>query len=123
MHAWAKAIARSDVGTMDRVLAYELVGTDPGGGLLDKVKYLEHVKTGTWHVESTEFKDTRIQVYGDAAVETGLARSKINARLLPYVVNKGYVVERVTRTWIKRHGSWQCVAFQTMVVESGEDGS
>jgi ketosteroid isomerase-like protein len=120
MHAWAKAVVQSDVGTMDRLLAYEVIGTDPVGCLWDKAKYLEHVKTNAFHVESSEFKDTRIDVYGDAAVETGLARSKINSKRPPYVVERGYVVERVTRTWIRRHGTWQCVAFQTMVIAAGE---
>jgi RNA polymerase sigma factor (sigma-70 family) len=120
MHIWAKAVVQSDVGTMDRLLAYELIGTDPTGSLWDKAKYLDHVKTNAFHVESTEFKDTRIDVYGDAAVETGVGRSKINSKRPPYVVERGYIVERITRTWIRRHGTWQCVAFQTMVVATGE---
>jgi RNA polymerase sigma factor (sigma-70 family) len=121
MHVWAKAVVQSDVGTMDRLLAYEMIGTDPVGCLWDKSKYLEHVRTNAFHVESCEFKDTRIQVYGDAAVETGLALTSINGKCWPYVADKGSIVERVTRTWIRRHGTWQCVAFQTMVVAAGED--
>ena len=120
IHAWASAVARSDVGTMDRLLAYELIGTDPTGSLWDKAKYLEHVRTNAFHVESIGFKETRIDVYGDAAVETGLGRAMINSRRPPYVAKKGFTVERLTRTWIRRHGSWQCVAFQTMIVSSGE---
>jgi hypothetical protein len=42
MHAWTKALVQSDVGTMDRLLAYEMFGTDPAGGLWDKSKYLEN---------------------------------------------------------------------------------
>jgi RNA polymerase sigma factor (sigma-70 family) len=123
MHAWAKAVVQSDVGTMDRLLAYELIGTDPTGCLWDKAKYLEHVRTNAFHVESIAFKDTRIDVYGDAAVETGLGRSEINSNRPPYVVERGYIEERVTRTWNRRHGSWQCVAFQTMVIAAGEHES
>jgi hypothetical protein len=123
MHAWAKAVVQSDVGTMDRLLAYELIGTDPTGCLWDKAKYLEHVRTNAFHVESVEFKDTRIDVYGDAAVGTGLGRSEINSNRPPYVVKRGYIEERVTRTWIRRNGSWQCVAFQTMVIAAGEHES
>jgi hypothetical protein len=120
MHDWAKAVVQSDPGTMDRLLAYELIATDPIGALWDKAKYLEHVKTNAFHVESTEFKDTSIDVYGDAAVVTGLEFSKINSKRPPYVVERGYIVERVTTTWIRRRGTWQCVAFQTMVIEAGE---
>ena len=44
VHAWEKAVIDGDVGTMDRLLAYELVGTDPEGWIWDKTKYLDHVK-------------------------------------------------------------------------------
>jgi RNA polymerase sigma factor (sigma-70 family) len=118
MQAWVKAIIACDVGTMDRLLAYELIGTDPVGGLWDKAKYLEHVKTNAFHVESIEFKDMRIDVYGDAAVVTCVATSKVSVAIPPHTRAPGYITERATRTWIKRQGSWQCVAFQTMVTDS-----
>ena len=57
---------------MDRLLAYEMVCTDPGGAVWDKSQYLEFVRTNFWHVESYELKDTKVHVYGDAAVVTGL---------------------------------------------------
>jgi RNA polymerase sigma factor (sigma-70 family) len=120
MDAWAKAVIACDVGTMDRVLAYELIGTDPIGCLWDKAKYLEHVKTNAFHVVSVEYEATRIDVYGDAAVVTGLATSKVDAKRPPHTEGPGYITERVTRTWIKRQGTWQCVAFQTMVTYSGD---
>ncbi len=98
MHAWSKAIVKSDVATMDRLPGFELVGTDPVGCLWDKAKCLEHVKTNAFHVESTEFKETKIDVYGDAAVETGVALSKVNGNRPPYVAERGYIMERLTRT-------------------------
>jgi hypothetical protein len=108
------------VGMMDRILAYELIGTDPIGCLWDKAKYLDHIKRRAFPVESTEFKDTRIQVYGDTAVQTGLIESTINAKYPPYVEKRGFVITRLTRTWIRRHETWQCVAYQCTVVGSGE---
>lgn len=122
MNAWGKALVESDVGTMDRLLAYELIGTDPTGALWDKSKYLDHVKRNAFHTESFELRDTRIQVYGDAAVVTGESWDTVS-KGSPYVVERGYVAERKTRTWIRRHGTWQCVAFQTMVIANGEDES
>ncbi len=118
-HAWGKALVESDVGTMDRLLAYELIGTDPTGCLWDKSKYLDHVRRNAFHNDTCEFRDTKIQVYGDAAVVTGEAWSNVS-KGSPYVVERGYVRERSTRTWIRRHGTWQCVAYQTMVIASGE---
>jgi ketosteroid isomerase-like protein len=112
MHAWGKALVQSDVGMMDRLLAYEMVCTDPGGGVWDKSKYLEFVRTNFWHVESYELKDTKVHVYGDAAVVTGLFLTNVNSKRSPQFV------ERSTSTWIRRHGSWQCVASQTMVISN-----
>jgi hypothetical protein len=122
MHAWGKALVESDVGTMDRLLAYDLIGTDPVGSLWDKSKYLDHVRRNAFHVDSCEFRDIKIQVYGDAAVVTGEVWANVS-KGSPYVVDRGYVATRVTRTWIRRQGAWQCVAYQVMVIATGEDQS
>jgi hypothetical protein len=66
-----------------------------------------------------ELRDTKIQVYGDAAVTIGEQWSNVS-KGSPYVVEHGYVAETKTRTWIGRHGTWQCVACQTMVIAPGE---
>ena len=60
---------------MDWLAAYEMVGTNPVGGLLDKPKYLEYVKVNSLRTDSCEFKEGKVQVYGDAAVVTGLFRA------------------------------------------------
>jgi hypothetical protein len=120
-HAWEKAVIDGDVGTMDRLLAYELVGTDPEGWIWDKTKYLDHVKRRAQGVATVELKDIRIQVYGDAAVETGIGVGHYDQAKPPWIAARGHITERFTRTWIKRHGTWQCVAYQTMVTERAED--
>lgn len=117
MHTWTKALVRSDAATMDRLLAYEMVGTDPGGGLWDKSKYLEHVKGDAFHIESAELEDCQVHVYGDAAVVTNLFSSNVDSKRWPHVV------QRSTSTWIRRQGTWQCVAWQSMVIpEHAPDG-
>jgi hypothetical protein len=120
-HAWKRAIVDGDVGTMDRLLAYELVGTDPEGWIWDKTKYLDHVKRRAFQVVAVDLKDIRIQVYGDAAVETGIGVGHYDRAKPPWIAARGHIADRFTRTWIKRHGSWQCVAFQTTVTERAED--
>ena len=100
-------------------LAQVVIGTDPTGCLWDKSKYLDHVRRNAFHTESCEARDIKIEVYGDAAVMTGEQWCKVS-KGSPYVVERGYVAERNTRTWIRRHGTWQCVAYQTMVIASGE---
>ena len=85
VHAWEKAVIDGDVGTMDRVLAYELVGTDPEGWIWDKTKYLDHVKRRAFQVAAVDLKDIRIQVYGDAAVETGIGVGHYNQAKPPWI--------------------------------------
>jgi ketosteroid isomerase-like protein len=110
MNAWAKALVQADAATMNRLVAYEMVGTDPVGGLWDKSKYLEHVKGHAFKLESCEFKDGNVHLHGDAAVVTGLIESNANSKRWPHCV------ERSTVTWIKRQGTWHCVAWQSMVI-------
>jgi RNA polymerase sigma factor (sigma-70 family) len=112
MHAWGKALVQLDVGMMDRLLAYEMVCTDPGGAVWDKSQYLEFVRTNFWHVESYEFKNTKVHVYGDAAVVTGLFLTNVNSTQSPQFVERG------TSTWIRRHGAWQCVASQSIIISN-----
>jgi hypothetical protein len=121
VYAWEKAVVEGDVGTMDRLLAYELMGTDPEGWIWDKTKYLDHVKRRAFQVAAVDLKDIRIQVYGDAAVETGIGVGHYDQAKPPWIAARGHITERFTRTWIKRHGSWQCVAYQTMVTERAVD--
>ena len=85
VHAWEKAVIDGDVGTMDRLLAYELVGTDPEGWIWDKTKYLDHVKRRAQGVATVELKDIRIQVYGDAAVETGIGVGHYDQAKPPWI--------------------------------------
>ena len=35
-HAWVEALVNRDPAVMDRIVAYEMVGTDPDGHLWDK---------------------------------------------------------------------------------------
>ena len=111
---WAKAMVQSDVATVDRLMAYEMFGTDPVGAHWDKASYLERVKTNAFHFESCEFKESKVQVFGDAAVVAGDFLTNINSKGSPYRE------ERSTSTWIRRHGSWQCVAWQSLFVPGSE---
>ena len=106
--AWGDALVHKDAALMDRIVAYEMVGTDPGGHRWNKSEYLESVKSGAFKIESFELVDMKVKVYGDAAVSTG--RSIVNkhskSRFAP-----GAAV--FTDTYVRRNGCWQCVAWQS----------
>ncbi len=114
--AWGTALINRDAGLMDRIVAYEMFGTDPGGHLWDKAAYLESVKSGAFKIESFELAEARVRVYGDAAVSTGVA-------ILNKQSKSGFArgSSRFTDVYVRRNGCWQCVAWQSVgIPDRGE---
>ncbi len=114
--AWGDALVRCDAALMDRIVAYEMIGTDPGGHLWNKANYLESVKSGAFKIESFELADVKVKVYGDAAVATG--RSILNKHSKSGLPRGG---ARYTDTYVRRGGCWQCVAWQSVGVPDQSD--
>ena len=106
--AWGAALVHNDAALMDRIVAYEMVGTDPAGHRWNKAEYLESVKSGAFKIESFELADTKVHVYGDAAVATG--RSILNKHSKSGFPPGAAVY---TDTYVRRNGCWQCVAWQS----------
>jgi RNA polymerase sigma factor (sigma-70 family) len=106
--AWGDALVHNDVALMDRIVAYEMVGTDPAGHRWNKAEYLDSVKSGAFKFESFELADMKVHVYGDAAVATG--RSIVNRRSKSGFPPGAAIF---TDTYVRRNGCWQCVAWQS----------
>ena len=103
--AWANALANRDREAVDRILAEEIIVTDPVGRTWDKAKYLAEFGTNAWGIDYFELSDISIRVYARAAVVTGRAEVKTNA------TNPGGSGNyRVTNSYILREGRWHCVA-------------
>jgi RNA polymerase sigma factor (sigma-70 family) len=108
--AWGKALVNRDAPTMDRILAYEMTGTDPAGLVWNKAEYLEGVKSGVFKIESFELGEVKVRVFGDAAVATGV--SIVNRHSQSGLSRRG---ARFTDMYVRRNGAWQCVAWQSLV--------
>ena len=106
--AWGDALVHNDAALMDRIVAYEMVGTDPAGHRWNKAEYLESVKSGAFKIESFELADMKVHVYGDAAVATG--RPILNKHSKSGFPPGAAVF---TDTYVRRNGCWQCVAWQS----------
>ncbi len=115
-HAWGEALVNRDPAAMDRIVAYEMIGTDPGGHLWDKAAYVESVKSGAFRIESFELAGVNVHVYGDAAVATGRSIHNLHSR-------SGFArgSARFTDTYVRRNGCWQCVAWQSVGVPLQDD--
>jgi RNA polymerase sigma factor (sigma-70 family) len=106
--AWGDALVHNDAALMDRIVAYEMVGTDPAAHRWNKSEYLESVKSGAFKIESFALADVKVQVFGDAAVATG--RSIVNKHSKSGFPPGAAVF---TDTYVRRNGCWQCVAWQS----------
>ncbi len=102
---WANGLANRDRGAVDRILAEDIIVTDPVGRTWDKARYLAELGTNGWGIDSYELTDILIHVYSRAAVVTGRAVVKTNASN-----PNGTGPYRVTNTYILYDGRWRCVA-------------
>ena len=104
---WLRAIAQRDIGTLDHILAEEVIITDASGKVRNKAQELMLRKAYDHH---TSYNNTleKVHFYGDAAVVTGLYTVRVQAPQ-----RKVYWVEyRYTSMWSKRGKKWQIVAQQ-----------
>lgn len=103
--AWNQAEMKQEVGAMDTLLAESLVYTDYDGTFMNKKEYLKWVVDPEQKADHLIDEGMSVQVYGNAAVATGIYRETGTNKGKPYVIRSRY-----TDTWIRRAGVWQCVA-------------
>jgi ketosteroid isomerase-like protein len=103
--AWNQAEMKQEVGAVDNLVADSLVYTDYDGSLMHKKEYMKWVVNPEQKADHIYDEGLNVQVYGDAAVVTGIYRETGTNKGKPYAVRSRY-----TDTWIKRNGLWQCVA-------------
>ncbi len=102
---WTNADLKYDWVTMDRILADDYVLTDRDGEVSTKAQCGEFMRSGEDKILTLVTDDMKVRVYGDAAVVTLCATIK--------ETYKGAEISdvcRITNTWIKEAGRWQCVA-------------
>jgi ketosteroid isomerase-like protein len=102
---WDDAGVKKDAAVYDRLLADDFTLTGPNGHLVTKAQFTAELKSGEDTVSSSALSDMKVRVYGDTAVVTYVEKAKETF--------KGQDVSgtsRWTDTWVKRGGSWQCVA-------------
>ena len=100
---WAQAEVRKDFAALDRFMADEYIFTDPDGVVFTKAQNLASFKSEQNAVTSELLSEVAVQDFGNAAVVTGLTKETVKGR-------PGSDTYRFTDTWVKRSGSWQCVA-------------
>jgi CubicO group peptidase (beta-lactamase class C family)/ketosteroid isomerase-like protein len=109
-----QAMLRSDVSSLDTLLADDVTILWGDGTADNKASALELFRSGRLRYTQLEYDDTQVRLYGNSAVVTGQARLKMQAdgREESYTV-------RVTRIYAEQQGRWRMVASQTTRVLPG----
>jgi ketosteroid isomerase-like protein len=102
--AFAEAIVSNDLEGIGRLVADDWIIIDPDGGIVDRTRFFEVIKSGALTHEMMESEDFRVRVYRDSAVVTGLTRTKGR-----FMGQEFSTQERATDVFVKRDGRWQCV--------------
>ena len=103
--AWRKAAIKQDRPALERLLANDLVYAHSNGKLESKEVYIAAVTKGPSHYESFTESDTKVRVYGTAAVLEGIVEVKPPSR-------PAYRV-RTLEVYVNNGGQWQMTAHQS----------
>ena len=107
-----EAILKGDTSVMEEYYADDYTAIHGDGKLTTKTQEIANFKSGVTKYDSITVREGKIRIYGDTAVVNALASVKTIVNGRPY---SGDV--RNTRVWVKLHGNWKLVAFQTTRVE------
>jgi len=110
-NSWNRALESKDIKALDMLLADTLVSVDIDGSMQSKSAFLASIKAPEYQPSQAVTEQSKVQMYGDAAVVVGIFRVKGMEKGKPYVHR-----ERFTDTWIKQNNTWQCVASQATLI-------
>jgi len=112
-YQWANAYVAADADKLASILSRDYVQTNTRARVTDKEEELSDLRKGTFRYEKFETTEMKVQLYGDAAVVTGVIAAKGTDKA------SGKTIEgrmRMTDTFIRQEGRWQVVASQTTLV-------
>jgi ketosteroid isomerase-like protein len=111
--AWNQAEAKQEVKEVSSLLADTLVYTDYDGSFMNKSEYMKWVAAPQQKADHLYDEGLSVQLYGNAAVVTGIYRETGTNKGKPYTIRS-----RFTDTWIKRNDAWLCVASHSTLIPS-----
>lgn len=107
---WAVAVSKNDDDAVAALVAENATAIGSDGTMRNKKEMLASMKDRKY--ESATEEDIQVQVYGNAAVATGVWRAKGTEKGKPFSE-----VERFTDTYVKIDGQWKCVATQSSAMK------
>jgi ketosteroid isomerase-like protein len=109
---WAAGAAKQDVTFMQSLVTDDYTMTNPVGQVVPGKVLIDKIKDGTFKVESLDYTDMKVRVYGDAAVVIGHLSCKGN-----WEGNDVGGEYAFTDTFTKIDGHWREVASQVTRIE------
>jgi ketosteroid isomerase-like protein len=101
------AIAKNDLESIERFVTDDWIIINADGGIIEKERFLEVIKSGALTHEMMQSDDIRVRVYGDSAVVSALTRSKGKFMEQEFTTH-----ERSTDVFVRHDGQWRCVLTQ-----------
>jgi len=107
---WNDAHLHGDADTLDQLFADDLVVTMSAMRLLDKKDSVGIVRSGRVKFRRYETSELRIQVYGNAAVVTGLLE-----RVREVAGQSAEDKYRFTKVYVRKSNTWLVVAWHASI--------
>jgi ketosteroid isomerase-like protein len=104
---FADAIVKNNPDAIRQFVADDWIIINADGGIIDRERFLEVIKSGTLTHDMMESGDMRVRIYGDSAVVSALTRSKGKFMGQEFTTH-----ERSTDVFVRRDGQWRCVLTQ-----------
>jgi ketosteroid isomerase-like protein len=102
-----QAALKGDAATYEKLRADDYISISVLGRTSTKAEAVQNFKSGKLKFDAIDVVDSKIRIYGDAALVNGTAN--IKGHLGDTDISGQY---RSVRVWIKRTGQWQTVSFQ-----------
>ena len=102
------AILHGDAAALDRMTSDDYTFIGIHGELRAKPEIVKGFASGAFKYDARQMSDLKVRVYGDTAIVTGRASQTGTENQKDY--SGAY---RFTRVYVRRHGVWRTVAFQT----------
>jgi ketosteroid isomerase-like protein len=102
---WIDASVKGDIAALDKIEADDYIVIDPSGTISTKAEDMKNIKSGDLKFDSMEIFDSKVRVYGNAAVVT--AKTHIKAKYKTEDISGDY---SSTDVFVKKDGKWRAVS-------------
>jgi ketosteroid isomerase-like protein len=112
--AWNQAYKAGDIKALGSILDNSLVLVEDDGSLKTKSEFLGNIKASKTNEEQVAPESLTVRVFGNTAIAIGVIAVKGTKAGKPITRR-----ERFIDTWIKKNGTWICIATDATPITHG----